>query len=185
MTRENVDTPFNLNAPVRYCPGGLGQWNGPAYSPKDRMLFVGSAERCDTIQLAEPHYVRGQMFFGGVLKPGQNEKPTGSLRGIDATSGEPRWAYHSPTVLVAGVTATAGGLLLTGDGAGNFLVFAARTGKILYRFQTGGGIAGGISTYSVEGEQLIAVPSGNSSRAIWGTTGSATVLIFGIGHKKQ
>ena len=185
MTRENVDTPFSLSAPVRYCPGGLGQWNGPAYSPKDRMLFVGSAERCDTIQLAEPRYVRGQMFFGGVLKPGQNEKPTGSLRGIDAASGEPRWTYHSPGVLVAGVTATAGGLLLTGDGAGNFLVFAARTGKILYRFQTGGGIAGGISTYSVEGEQLIAVPSGNSSRAIWGTTGSATVLIFGIGHREQ
>ena len=182
MTRENVDTPFSLSAPVRYCPGGLGQWNGPAYSPRDRMLFVGSAERCDTIQLAEPRYVRGQMFFGGVLKPGQNEKPSGSLRGIDAASGEPRWVYHSPTVLVAGVTATAGGLLLTGDGAGNFLVLATHSGKILYRFQTGGGIAGGISTYSVEGEQLIAVPSGNSSRAIWGTTGSATVLIFGIRH---
>jgi alcohol dehydrogenase (cytochrome c) len=182
MTRENVDTPFSLTTPVRYCPGGLGQWNGPAYSPKDRMLFVGSAERCDTIQLAEPHYVRGQMFFGGVIKPGQNEKPSGSLRGIDAASGEQRWVYHSPTVFVAGVTATAGDLLLTGDGGGDFLVLATRTGKVLYRFQTGGGIAGGISTYSVEGEQLIAVPSGNSSRAIWGTTGSATMLIFGIGH---
>jgi alcohol dehydrogenase (cytochrome c) len=185
MTRDNVDTPFNANTPVRYCPGGLGQWNGPAYSPQDRMLFVGSAERCDTIQLAEPRYVRGQMFFGGLLKPGQNEKPTGTLHGIDAASGESRWVYHSPTVLVAGVTTTAGGLLLTGDGAGNFLVFAAHTGKILYRFQTGGGIAGGISTYSVAGEQLIAVPSGNSSRAIWGTTGSATVVVFGIGAKKQ
>jgi alcohol dehydrogenase (cytochrome c) len=182
MTRENVEIPFNLTSPVRCCPGGLGQWNGPAYSPRDRLLFVGSAERCDTIQLAEPKYVRGQLFFGGVIKPGQNEKPSGSLRGIDAATGEQRWVYHSPSVFVAGVTATAGGLLLTGDGAGNFLVLAAQTGKVLYRFQTGGGIAGGISTYSVEGEQLIAVPSGNSSRAVWGTTGSATILIFGIGH---
>jgi alcohol dehydrogenase (cytochrome c) len=160
----------------------LGQWNGPAYSPTDRLLFVGSAERCDTVQLAEPRYARGQLFFGGVIKPGPNEKPSGTLRGLDAVTGEPRWIYHSPTVIVAGVTATAGRLLLTGDGAGNFLVLAAPTGKVLYRFQTGGGIAGGISTYSVEGEQLIAVPSGNSSRAVWGTTGSATILIFGIGH---
>jgi alcohol dehydrogenase (cytochrome c) len=180
MTRVNTDTPFSLTTPVRYCPGGLGQWNGPAYSPPDRMLFVGAADRCDTIQLAEPKYLRGQLFFGGLLKPGQNEKPSGTVRGIDATNGTERWVYHSPSVIVAGVTPTAGGLLLTGDGAGYFLVLAARTGKVLYRFQTGGGIAGGISTYSVDGEQLIAVPSGNSSRAIWGTTGSATMLVFGI-----
>jgi PQQ-dependent dehydrogenase (methanol/ethanol family) len=182
MARVNVDTPFNLTSVTRYCPGGLGQWNGPAYSPKDRLIFVGSAERCDSVQMAEPRYIRGQLFFGGRIKPGQNEKPTGSLRGIDAASGAERWVYHSPTVFVAGVTATAGGLLLTGDGGGNFLVLESRTGKVLYRFPTGGGIAGGISTYSAAGEQLIAVPSGNSSRAIWGTTGSATVLVFGIGH---
>lgn len=182
MTRVNVDTPFNMTTAVRYCPGGLGQWNGPAYSPKERMLFVGAAERCDTIQLAEPRYVRGQLFFGGLLKPGQNEKPSGVVRGIDAAQGTESWVYHCSSVIVAGVTPTAGGLLLSGDGAGNFLVFAARTGKVLYRFQTGGGIAGGISTYTVDGEQLIAVPSGNSSRAVWGTTGSATVLVFGIDH---
>ena len=182
MARSNVDTPFSLTAPVRYCPGGLGQWNGPAYSPRAHLLFVGSAERCDTIELAEPKYVRGQMFFGGLLRPGANEKPTGSVRAIDALSGTERWVYHSPSVILAGVTPTAGGLLLSGDGAGNFLVFAAATGRILYRFQTGGGIAGGISTYSVDGEQLIAVPSGNSSRAIWGTTGSATLLVFGLEH---
>jgi PQQ-dependent dehydrogenase (methanol/ethanol family) len=182
MTRVNTDAPFSLMNPVRYCPGGLGQWNGPAYSPKDRLLFVGSAERCDTIQLTEPRYIRGQVFFGGLLKPGQNEKPSGTIRAIDAVSGMERWVYHAPSVIVAGVTATAGGLLLTGDGAGDFLVLATRTGRVLYRFQTGGGIAGGISTYAVDGEQLIAVPSGNSSRAVWGTTGSATVLVFGRLH---
>lgn len=180
MTRVNADTPFSLTAPVRYCPGGLGQWNGPAYSPLDRLLFVGSAQRCDTVQLTQPRYLRGQLFFGGLLKPGRNEKPSGSIRGIDAASGAPRWVYHSPAVILAGVTPTAGGLLLTGDGAGRFLVLATRTGQLLYQFQTGGGIAGGISTYAVDGEQLIAVPSGNSSRAVWGTTGSATVLVFGL-----
>jgi PQQ-dependent dehydrogenase (methanol/ethanol family) len=182
MTRVNVDTPFSLSAPVRYCPGGLGQWNGPAYSPRERLLFVGSAERCDTVQMAQPRYMRGQLFFGGVLKPGADEHPSGTLRGIDAATGAQRWIYHSPAVIVAGVTATAGGLLLTGDGAGSFLVLAARTGQVLYRFQTGGGVAGGISTYSAGGEQLIAVPSGNSSPGIWGTTGSATVLVFGLAH---
>jgi alcohol dehydrogenase (cytochrome c) len=183
MTRVNVDTPFNTSSAVRYCPGGLGQWNGPAYSPLTQMLYVGSADRCDTIQLAQPKYVRGQLFFGGLLKPGQDENPTGTVRGINAATGKQVWAYQSPSVIVAGVTPTAGGLLLTGDATGNFLVFNAASGKVLYRFTTGGGIAGGISTYEVGGEQLIAVPSGNSSRGTWNTTGSATVIVFGLGDK--
>jgi alcohol dehydrogenase (cytochrome c) len=183
MTRVNVDTPFNPTTAVRYCPGGLGQWNGPAYSPLTKMLYVGSADRCDTIQLAPPKYVRGQMFFGGLLKPGQNESPTGTVRGIDAATGKQVWVYQSPSVIVAGVTPSAGGLLLTGDANGDFLVFNSATGKALYRFTTGGGIAGGVSTYEVEGEQLIAVPSGNSSRGTWNTTGSATVIVFGLDEK--
>jgi hypothetical protein len=80
-----------------------------------------------------------------------------------------------------GMTPTAGGVLLTGDGGGTFLVFDARTGKILYRFDTGGGIAGGITTYSAAGRQYIAVPSGNAARGTWQTTGSATLLVFGLG----
>ena len=180
MTRVNADTPFNGTTPVRYCPGGLGQWNGPAYSPKDRLLFVGAAERCDTIQMEDPKYVKGQLFFGGLLRPGKNETMSGTVRGIDAATGRERWVYRAPTVIVAGVTPTAGGVLLTGEGGGDFLVFDAKSGKILYRFATGGGVAGGITTYEVDGQQLIAVPSGNSSRFVWNTSGSATVIVFGL-----
>jgi alcohol dehydrogenase (cytochrome c) len=180
MTRVNADVPFNATAAVRYCPGGLGQWNGAAYSPKERLLFVGAADRCDTIQMTEPKYVKGQLFFGGALRPGKNESMSGTVRGIDAATGHEAWLYQSPTVIVAGVTPTAGGLLFTGDGGGDFLVFDARSGKVLYRFATGGGIAGGITTYEAGGEQLVAVPSGNSSRFVWNTSGSATVIVFGL-----
>jgi PQQ-dependent dehydrogenase (methanol/ethanol family) len=183
MTRVNADVPFNGTTPVRYCPGGLGQWNGPAYSPQDRLLFVGAADRCDTIQMEDPKYVKGQLFFGGMLRPGKNESMSGTVRGIDAATGQERWIYHSPTVIVAGVTPTAGGLLMTGEGGGDFLVFDAKSGKTLYRFATGGGIAAGITTYEVDGEQLIAVPSGNSSRFVWNTSGSATVIVFGLAQR--
>ena len=180
MTRENADVPFSFDHPVRYCPGGLGQWNGPAFSPRTGMLYVGSAERCDSIQLAQPKYVKGQLFFGGLLRTSPNETATGWVRGIDAATGKQAWAYKSPSSIVAGVTPTAGGLLLTGDGDGWFLVFDARTGRQLYRFMTGGGIGGGITTYTAGGRQLIAVPTGNSSRGTWHTTGSATVMVFGV-----
>ena len=180
LTRVNVDVPFSFDHPVRYCPGGLGQWNGPAFSPKTSMLYVGSAERCDSIQLAEPKYVKGQLFFGGLLRTASTETATGWVRGIDAATGKQAWAYKSPSSIVAAVTPTAGDLLLTGDGDGNFLVFDARDGHELYRFMTGGGIGGGVTTYLAGGRQLIAVPSGNNSRGTWKTTGSATIIVFGV-----
>jgi len=48
------------------------------------------------------------------------------------------------TPMVAGVTPTAGGVVLTGDQNGNFLVMDARDGKTLYKFNTGGAVGGGV-----------------------------------------
>jgi hypothetical protein len=50
----------------------------------------------------------------------------------------------------------------------------------LYRFNTGGAIAGGITTYVTGGRQYIAVPSGNSSKSLWQTSGAATLILFGL-----
>jgi alcohol dehydrogenase (cytochrome c) len=85
--------------------------------------------------------------------------------------------------MLAGLTATAGDVLLTGDLNGDFLVLLASSGKVLYRFNTGGAIAGGVSTYEVHGKQYVAVASGNSSRVTWGSTGAATIFIFAQGSE--
>ena len=83
--------------------------------------------------------------------------------------------------MLAGVTPTAGELLLTGDLAGDFIAMDSKNGKVLYRFNTGGAVAGGISTYLAGGKQYVAVASGNSSRTTWATTGAATIFIFALG----
>ena len=181
-TRKNIDVPFTTDAPVTYCPGGLGQWNGPAYAPGLNMLFVGAADRCDTIQaVATPTpYTPGKMDFGARLLTNQQAPSSGWIRGIDAQTGKQAWVRQAATPIVAAVTPTAGGLLLTGDLSGHFLAMDARTGAILFSFMTGGGIAGGITTYEAGGRQFIAVPSGNSSRGTWGSTGSATLILFAL-----
>jgi alcohol dehydrogenase (cytochrome c) len=76
------------------------------------------------------------------------------------------------------VTPTAGDVLLTSDLNGEFLVLDARSGKNLYRFNTGGPIAGGIVTYETKGKQYVAVASGNSGGSI-PLAGSATIVVFG------
>jgi alcohol dehydrogenase (cytochrome c) len=81
--------------------------------------------------------------------------------------------------MYAALTPTAGQVVLTGDLDGNLLVLDARNGKELYRFNTGGPIAGGIVTYQQHGKQYVAVASGNSGGSI-PLQGSATLLIFGF-----
>jgi len=68
--------------------------------------------------------------------------------------------------------------LFTGDLDGNLLAFDARNGDELYRFNTGGPIAGGIVTYERKGKQYVAVATGSSSGSI-PLTGAATIAIFG------
>lgn len=46
---------------------------------------------------------------------------------------------------------------LTGELTGDFLVLDAATGAVLYRFNTGGPMGGGIVTYELRGRQYIAV----------------------------
>ena len=87
--------------------------------------------------------------------------------------------------LVAAVTATGGGLVFTGEMTGDFLALVAVSwwfGFILYRFNTGGGINGGIATYSVDGKQYVATTSGGGTLT-FGGGGSPTVFVFSLPGK--
>jgi glucose dehydrogenase len=90
-----------------------------------------------------------------------------------------KWRCTAPTPLVAGVTATAGDVVFTGDLNGNFLVFDALDGRKLFSFNTGGPIAGGVITWEQGGKQRVAVTPGNSGQG-WDLPGSATIIIFGL-----
>ncbi|MFL5337545.1 MAG: pyrroloquinoline quinone-dependent dehydrogenase [Geminicoccaceae bacterium] len=165
----NTDAPFTTEG-TRYCPGTVGgvEWNGPAYSPATGQLYVNAVDWCVTSILGpDPVYVPGEVYTG--LKNGFGtydpvDKASGWTNGVDVASGAMAWRYHSPTPMSAAVTPTAGEVVFTGDLDGYFLVLDGRTGDVLYRFNIGGAIGGGVITYEVGGQQYVAVASGNSSR---------------------
>ena len=105
---------------------------------------------------------------------------TGWTRGFDAVTGAQKWVRHVDGPMVSGVTPTAGGLVFTGTPSGLFWALDAVTGDVLYAFNTGGAIGGGISSYAVGGRQYVAVTSGSASKTIWKTTGAPTVIIFAL-----
>lgn len=61
-----------------------------------------------------------------------------------------------------GVLATAGGLIFVGDAEGYLIALDARTGKAVWRFQTGGTIIAPPVSYALNGRQYIAVAAGQT-----------------------
>ena len=57
---------------------------------------------------------------------------------------------------------TAGGVVFSGDMEGNFFALDAATGKLLWRFQTGGAIYANPVTYMSEGKQYVAIAAGSA-----------------------
>jgi len=183
-TLENTEMPITEKG-THYCPGTLGgvEWNGPAYSPETNLLYVNAIDWCVTSRLAPqaPKYSQGMEYAGLANGFGTFDDVStahGWTNAVDATTGKMAWRYKSSSPMVAGVTPTAGGVVLTGDMDGNFLIIGAKDGTVLYRWNTGGPVAGGVVTYEEGGKQYVAVASGNNSRTAWMSVGSATVFIF-------
>lgn len=180
-TMLNHDTPITAEG-VRVCPVAGVQWNGAAHSPTTGLLYVNAIDWCTVFKAGpDPKWVATLPYTGLANGWGTNDpvdKWSGWINAVDPRTGKMAWRVHTPTPMYAALTPTAGDVLFTGDLDGNFLVLNSRTGKELYRFDTGGPIAGGVITYEQKGRQYVAVASGSSGGSI-PLTGSTTIVIFG------
>ena len=189
-TISNIKAPFNSTRNTRFCPGTHGgvQYNGPSFNPAENAVFVNSVDWCVSIKLAPqipaPGVV-GEPYTGGVedAKFGTDDPKSkwgGWLTALDADTGAIKWKYKSPTPLLAGVTTTASGLVLTGDLNGSMMAFDARSGKQLWKHNAGAPIGGGVITYLAGGKQYIAGAVGHTS-GNWKTTGgNAKVAVYAM-----
>jgi len=175
-----IETPPKDPTPqgARLCPGYAGgvEWNGPTLDRLNNTLVTGAVDACFTVTLGTTKYQAGEVVFGGSIEP--NGPVTGWVTSLDSETGAVRWRYHAEKPVVAGVTPTAGGVTLTGDLAGNLLVFNSKTGELVRKLETGGALAGGVVTYEVRGRQYVAVSSGNVSRNAFGALGVPSVVIL-------
>ena len=182
-----VTTIMNAKVPVTNkgvlaCPGTLGgvEWNGPALDRQLDMLYINAVDWCTKFSSTDAvRYVPGQFYMGGSEK--MSAESQGWLTAIDASTGAEKWKYHSKRPMVSAITATKGNAIFTGEPNGDFLALDARDGKVLYRFNTGGAIGGGVVTYEEGGKQYVAVMSGRPS-AFWVNNypGAPTVFLFAL-----
>jgi len=91
------------------------------------------------------------------------------IRAWDPIAGKTVWEHETSTGLRGydgGVMSTAGNLVFQGRGSGELWVYAADTGKVLKTLQTGSHIMAAPMTYTVNGEQYVALQSGYGGAAI-------------------
>jgi alcohol dehydrogenase (cytochrome c) len=174
-TRSNIHAPLTHLRRTRFCPGTQGgtEWNGPAFHPQLNLVYAGAVDWCASIQLVHPDSIKLPLaidFTGAVGGGFGNFDPKSQWKGwitaVEADSGTVRWKYRAATPILAGVTATAGGLVISGDMNGNLLVLDAATGKLVKQINTGAPLGAGIITYDVGGKQYIAAVGGSIS-PIW------------------
>ena len=149
---------------TRVCPGigGGHNWSATAYSPQTGFYYFGSSDGCHLVYSHPQEYRRGQWYQASTETDIPNEPPTGAVVALDPATGATRWRFEMVTPTAAGMLATAGGLVFTGDGQGYLVALDARTGKPLWHFQTGGRIIAPPITYTLNGKQQIAIAAGDS-----------------------
>jgi alcohol dehydrogenase (cytochrome c) len=119
-------------------------------------------EMCNTITANPQDPQEGRFRANGSLslRLPSNRSTYGHVDAWDALTGKRVWSVPSKYPLLASMLATAGDLVFTGDPEGNFFALDARTGEKLWNYETGAGHRGSAISYSVNGRQYIATPTG-------------------------
>ncbi len=103
---------------------------------------------------------KGEWYLGADYQNYLTSDHPGNFVAFDVVERKVLWRAVSPAPFWAGAVATSTGLVFTGDMRGYFMAIDARSGTILWQFQTGSGIIGSPITYELDGKQYLAVPSG-------------------------
>jgi alcohol dehydrogenase (cytochrome c)/quinohemoprotein ethanol dehydrogenase len=82
---------------------------------------------------------------------------TGKLLAWDPVAQKARWTVAYPGPWNGGTLSTAGNLVFQGTAGAEFRAYAADTGKQLWSFPSQSGIVAAPMTYSIDGEQYVAV----------------------------
>ena len=141
---------------------GATNWFSPSYSPVTGLFYVAVREMGSLYFKGEAEYVPGTFFLGGGEQARSGDDAAGSIRALDAETGQLQWEFplHSPPW--AGVLSTAGGTVFGGTSEGNFFALDASTGEPWWDFQTGGEVRANPASFAIDGRQHVAIAAGQA-----------------------
>jgi len=159
------------------APYGGHNWHPMAYSPKENLVYIPAMSvpfgykneeayahhqgkwnvGIDTLATALPDGDAARKAVKAMMK--------GHLIAWDPVAQKPRWTVEHPYFWNAGVLATAGDLVFQGSAEGEFVAYNAKDGTKVWSYKTNNGIIAAPSTYSIDGEQYVALMVGYGGAA--------------------
>jgi quinohemoprotein ethanol dehydrogenase len=153
-------------------PGGAHTWQPASYSPDTGLVYFPVLEAGFAYKSAEQFSHKALAFNTGTdpVASGMPQDPNikkailGSIKGRlaawDPIKQVEVWRADRPGPWNGGALSTAGNLVFEGTGYGQFEAFRANTGEKLWSASAQSGIVAGPISYTVNGEQYVAVLAG-------------------------
>jgi len=141
---------------------GATNWMSPSWDEDTNHFFITFREFGDRYYKRPDEYKPGRVFLGGKTTPVADQE-WGGVKAINPETGNVDWEYKFFIgSLSAGVLATDGGILFAASRDGNLVALDKRSGKLLWRFQTGAPIDSSPMSYAVDGTQFVALSAGGA-----------------------
>ncbi len=153
--------------------GGGHNWHPMAFNPTERLVYIPA------IEAAFPYFPEagwqpdrnrgmntgldlsaGAMPADPAARDAARAATKGALIAWDPVTQTERWRVPHPSPWNGGLLSTGGGLVFQGNAAGNFVAYSAKDGKQLWSFFAQTGIIAPPITYTIDGEQYVAVLAG-------------------------
>ena len=158
--------------PVVPGPAGAHSWHPMSYSPLTGLVYIPVNEVGFNFKSADDFEFRRQAPNYGIdmRAAGMPQDPKikraildtigGKLVAWDPIQQKQVWAVNRPGPWNGGTLSTAGNLVFEGTAGGRFEAYRADTGAKLWSFDAQTGVIAGPVTYTVHGEQYVAVLAG-------------------------
>jgi alcohol dehydrogenase (cytochrome c) len=147
----------------RVCPSleGASNWYSASFNPHTGLFYVQTNDKCGIFTRLDQEWEAGKGFMGGTY--GAAPEPAQRvLRALDIHTGKVVWETPQFGTVESwgGLLSTAGDIVIFCDDSGALAAADARSGKVLWSFQTSQIWRASPMTYRFDNQQYIAVASG-------------------------
>jgi quinohemoprotein ethanol dehydrogenase len=173
-----VETPEaryeETGVPTLQFPGPLGghNWHPMSFSPDTGLVYIPAQEIPMVYGHDSDYEYNPDGWNAGVrfelasapddpeTRAALGEMVKGYISAWDPVSQTEKWRVQHSNMWNGGLLSTAGNVLFQGNAEGEFVAYAADTGERLWSQFAQTGVVAGPVTYSVDGEQYVAVAAG-------------------------
>jgi alcohol dehydrogenase (cytochrome c) len=148
------------------CPssGGARSWPTTALDPQSHIVYVPMAETCTdytwTAKAPEQVAKGGLDMAYPSRRPPNSDGKFGRLEAVDLITKKPVWTVRQRASMSSSVLGLGTGVVFAGSSDRFFHAYDARTGKLLWQTRLAASPSSSPITYSVNGEQYVAVVAG-------------------------